>query len=69
MKKFFTPNINRSGRWMRAFLGLMLLIGGIIAVRQMPWLGTVLLISSGFVLFEAVRGWCFLRACGIKTKL
>jgi hypothetical protein len=21
-----------------------------------------------FVLFEAVRGWCLARACGVKTK-
>jgi hypothetical protein len=69
MKNFFTPNISRSGRWIRAILGLMLLIGGFIAVRQVPWLGAVLFGSSGFVLFEAARGWCFLRACGIKTKL
>jgi hypothetical protein len=24
---------------------------------------------GGFVLFEALRGWCALRACGIKTRL
>ncbi len=54
---------------MRAVLGLVLLIGGIIAVRQIAWLGVVLLASAGLVLFEAARGWCFLRACGIKTKL
>jgi len=69
MKKFFSRNITSAGRWMRAVLGLVLLIGGIIAVRQIAWLGVVLLASAGLVLFEAARGWCFLRACGIKTKL
>jgi hypothetical protein len=69
MKKFFTPNISSLGRWMRAALGLILLIGGLIAVGQLLWLGIALFISSAFVLFEAARGWCFLRACGIKTKL
>jgi len=29
----------------------------------------VLAVSGGFVLFEALRGWCVLRACGIKTRL
>lgn len=69
MKKFFSRNITSAGRWMRAVVGLVLLIGGIIAVQQIVWLGVVLLVSAGFVLFEAARGWCFLRACGIKTKL
>jgi hypothetical protein len=29
----------------------------------------IIFISAGFVLFEALRGWCFLRACGIRTKI
>jgi hypothetical protein len=69
MKKFLSPNITSAGRWMRAVLGLALLIGGVIAVQQIVWLGVALFVSAGFVLFEAARGWCFLRACGIKTKL
>ena len=69
MKKFFSRNITSAGRWMRACIGLLLLIGGIIALRPVPWLGVVLFISAAFVFFEAARGWCFLRACGIKTKL
>ena len=32
------------------------------------WLGVVLLVMGLFVAFEAARGWCVLRACGIKTK-
>ena len=69
MKKFFSRNITSAGRWMRAALAVLLLIGGIIAVRQLVWLGVLLFVSAGFVLFEAARGWCFLRACGLKTKL
>lgn len=68
MKKFFAPNLSRTGRWIRAILGLLLLAGGFIAVRELVWLGAVLFLSSAFVLYEAARGWCFLRACGIKTK-
>ena len=31
---------------------------------------TIVLVVIGlFCIFEAVRGWCFLRACGIRTKL
>ena len=33
------------------------------------WLGLVLAASGAFVLFEALRGWCALQACGIKTRL
>ena len=29
----------------------------------------VVLLSALFVGYEALRGWCLLRACGIKTKL
>jgi hypothetical protein len=32
-------------------------------------LSLLLLLSGLFVLFEAIRGWCVLRACGIRTRL
>lgn len=69
MKKFFAPNITRAGRIARAIFAMLLLIGGILAMRQIIGLGVLLLISSAFVFFEAVRGWCVMRACGIKTKM
>ena len=31
------------------------------------WLSGVLTGVGVFVLFEALRGWCVLRACGVKT--
>jgi hypothetical protein len=34
----------------------------------MLWLGIVLFLGGAFCIFEALRGWCALRACGIKTK-
>jgi hypothetical protein len=33
------------------------------------WVGVLLGIAGVFGIYEAFRGWCFLRACGIKTKL
>ncbi len=69
MKRFLTPNITRAGRILRAAIAIMLLIGGIIAVRELAWLGVVLFVCSAFVFFEAARGWCLVRACGIKTRL
>jgi hypothetical protein len=44
-------------------------IGAGFAFRDSFWLGLVLAACGGFMLFEAWRGWCGVRACGIKTKL
>lgn len=64
----FRPNIDNRGRLLRGLAALLLLLGGLAAINPLPWLGGILLISSAFVYFEALRGWCALRACGIKTK-
>ena len=69
MKRFLSPNLTRAGRWVRAAGALALLISAAIALSFSVWLAIILLISGGFVLFEALRGWCLLRACGIKTRL
>ena len=69
MAKLFAPNIDNRGRLVRGIMGTLLLVGGVISVFSVLWLGLVLLASAAFVLFEAIRGWCGLRACGIKTKL
>jgi len=69
MAKLFAPNIDNRGRLARGIISGILLIGGLIAVFSLWWLGVILLASAAFVLFEALRGWCGLRACGIKTKL
>lgn len=67
-KPFFEPNIDKKGRIIRGILALGLLAGGVIAVKYMVWLSLVLFLSAGFVAYEAMRSWCFLRACGIRTK-
>ena len=69
MKNLFSPNIDNKGRLVRGCGAFLLLVGAGFAFTRSVWLGTVLLGSGGFVLFEALRGWCALRACGIKTKL
>lgn len=69
MSQFFAPNIDSRGRLARGIIGVLLLLGGLLAVLYILWLGLLLLASAAFVLFEAIRGWCGLRACGIKTKL
>ncbi len=67
--KPFAPNIETKGRWLRGFGALALLLGGLAVWRVSLILSLVLLASGAFVLFEALRGWCALRACGIKTKI
>lgn len=69
MPKFFAPNIDNKGRLARGIAGILLLISGVVAAFFIWWVGIILLASAAFVLFEAIRGWCGLRACGIKTKL
>jgi hypothetical protein len=69
MAKFFSPNINGAGRILRAVFGVALIITGLLLSQSSHWICTALVLTGGFVLFEAARGWCFLRACGIKTKL
>jgi hypothetical protein len=38
------------------------------AVGQDRRLAALLAVLGVFCLYEATRGWCLLRACGIKTK-
>jgi hypothetical protein len=69
VKPFFSPNLERKGRIARALGGVALLVGGVIVWPSALWAAIPLLACGVFVLFEAFRGWCLLRACGVKTKL
>jgi hypothetical protein len=66
---FFRPNIKRHGRIARGVIGTLCLIAGIILVDFSLWFGLIFVVAGLFAIFEAVRGWCLARACGIKTKL
>jgi hypothetical protein len=68
MKTVCRPNLDRRGRWLRGFLAVLLLAGGAVGFFVSPWLGLILAGPGAFVLFEALRGWCALRACGVKTR-
>jgi hypothetical protein len=67
--RFFRPNISNRGRVLRGILALALFIGAGFAFGSSPITGFILLAFGGFVLFEALKGWCAVRACGIKTKI
>jgi hypothetical protein len=69
MKKFFLPNLETRGRLVRGIGGILFVAGGVALCGVNLVVSVILIISGGFMLFEAVRGWCVMRACGIKTKL
>jgi hypothetical protein len=48
---------------------MLILLAFAFFVRGLPLPVRILLALSGlFAGFEAAKGWCLLRACGIKTK-
>lgn len=69
MSNFFRPNIQRNGRIARGVIGAICLIAGIVLVDYNLWLGLIFVVAGLFAIYEALRGWCLARACGIKTKI
>ena len=69
MKPLFARNLSNTGRLARGLGALALLIGAGFGFFVSIWLGVALAVSGAFVLFEALRGWCVLCACGIKIRL
>ena len=69
MKPLFARNIDNKGRLIRGLGALALFVGAGFGFTLSVSLGIALMASGVFVAFEALRGWCALRACGIKTKL
>ena len=69
MGNFFARNIDRRGRIARAICGVALTIAGILVSGRSGWACFFLVAFGVFALYEAARGWCFMRACGIKTRL
>ena len=69
MSSFWKRNIDYRGRRARGVLGGISLIAGIILADYKLWPCLVLVGFGLFGIFEALRGWCLMRACGIRTKL
>ena len=69
MSRFFSRNLEFRGRLVRGVLGGVSLIAGIIVADFNLWVCLPLVVFGLFAIFEAVRGWCLVRACGIRTKL
>lgn len=72
-----TPNIERRGRIARAVTGTLCVAGGVLTAwlawpesPGMRWTVAGALIAAGaFQWFEAKRGWCVMRACGVRTPM
>ena len=69
MPNFFAPNIDRRGRIARLIFGLLLIVAAIFFSRYSWWACGLLAAFGIFAVYEAFRGWCLMRACGVKTKL
>lgn len=69
MRAFLSPNIDNRGRWLRGLGALGMFVGAWFAFGVATWLGVLLVAAGVFALFEALRGWCALRACGIRTRV
>jgi hypothetical protein len=69
MGKFFARNLTVGGRIVRAIWGLLLVGTGLYLLPRSRWASGALLVAGAFAFFEAARGWCIMRACGVKTRL
>jgi hypothetical protein len=70
VNRFFRPNLDRHGRIARGVIGALCLIAGIIVAGDYEWwVGLCFVVPGLFAIFEAVRGWCLVRACGIRTRV
>jgi hypothetical protein len=69
VKRILSPNIDRNGRLLRALVAAALFAGCFFIV-PLSRIGAISMGIGGlFMLFESLRGWCALRACGIKTRI
>jgi len=70
----FECNIERKGRWIRGMMGLVFLGTALALIFLTPPTGVrrliVVILAFGgiFTIYEGVRGWCVLRALGMKTR-
>jgi hypothetical protein len=68
MNRFFSRNLDFRGRMARGVIGTLCLVAGIIIAGDYSLWGLIFVVAGLFAIFESIRGWCLVRACGIKTK-
>jgi hypothetical protein len=72
-----TCNIDQRGRKARLRGGIvialcavaLIITGALMSSLALLIVGIFLLITGSFMIFEGARGWCALRAMGIKTPM
>lgn len=64
----FASNIDNKGRLIRAAGAIVTGATAILVWSASTTAGACLALASAFLAFEAARGWCAARACGVKTK-
>ena len=69
MNRFFKPNLNFRGRMARGVIGTLCLVAGIVIAGDYSLWGLIFVVAGLFAIFESLRGWCLVRACGFKTKV
>jgi hypothetical protein len=69
LKKFFSPNLQGEGRLARGATAMFLALAAFVCLPLSRRISLLFLAAAAFTVFEAMRGWCVLRACGIKTKV
>lgn len=66
MKEFLRPNLNPLGRCARGLGALLCFVGAYLTRDHSLWLPLVLAFAGVFCTFQAVHGWCLMRACKIN---
>jgi hypothetical protein len=73
-----TCNIDSRGKRLRLIMGLVFLFDGLILLflwgmrtgSQIGWITSIAMVVGGaFMIFEARKGWCALRAMGMRTPV
>jgi len=70
-------NIDKRGRKARLMSGSVIVLCGLAGLltgrrchsSALLTAGILLALAGSFMIFEGVRGWCALRAMGVKTRL
>lgn len=61
------PNIETKGRLMRGGSALLMAVAGVWMWPHSRIASIGFAMAAVFLAFEAARGWCAFRACGVKT--
>lgn len=73
-----TCNIDSRGKAFRLIMGCVFLFDGLLLLilwtlrsgSVASWIAAgILIVAGGFMIFEGRKGWCVVRAMGIKTPL